>query len=441
MLTFVNLTGTSCPAAGNIAPMVDAGPDQTVAATTATLDGTVWDDFVTPVSAMWSGPGGVTFADATDVDTTATFAAPGVYTLTLTADDGTSMDSDTVMITVVSNAPPIVDAGPNQTITLPSSAALDGTVTDDGATPVTMTWTKQSGPGPVTFAPNANVEDPTASFSIAGTYVLRLTADDGVNAPVYDDVTITVDQATLLYFSTAGNVSLGLPNPDDADIYVWHGGTNYSRIFDASANGVPGTADVDALVVVDSDTFYMSFRAATTLPGPLAVDPQDVVKFDMGSWSMFLDGSNVGLTTAAENVDAFEILSGTAIAVSTTGNPDVGLATFTETDEDLLRCTGTFPAPASCAWSVYMDGSDAGIGLGQEDVDGAAVAATTGQPAFLTTDGNFTVPGLSGGDEDVLRCAALTIGAASNCTGGGWSLFFDGSANGLTDDLDAIDRP
>jgi plastocyanin len=440
MLTFVNLTGTACPAAGNIAPMVDAGPDQTVAATTATLDGTVWDDFVTPVNATWSGPGGVTFADAADVDTTATFPAPGVYTLTLTADDGTSMDFDTVDITIVSNTSPTVDAGPDQTITFPDLASLDGTVTDDGASPLTTLWTKQSGPGTVTFG-DASAVDTTASFSVAGVYVLRLTADDGVNPPVFDEVTITVQQPTLLYFSTAGNVSLGLPNPDDADIYVWHGGTNYSRFFDASANGVDSKADVDALKVVDSDTFYVSFGAATTLPVLGAVESQDVVKFDEGTWSMFLDGSAVGLDTKAENVDAFEILSATQVAVSTSGDPNVPNISG-EQDEDLLRCTsaGGFPT-ASCTWSYYLDGSDAGIGLGQEDVDGAAVAATTGQPAFVTTDGNFTVPGpLSGADEDVLRCAALTIGAGSNCTGG-WTLFFDGSANGLTDDLDAIDRP
>ena len=54
MLTFVNLTGTDCPAAGNIAPLVDAGPDASVNLPSALLDGTVWDDFVTPVSVLWT---------------------------------------------------------------------------------------------------------------------------------------------------------------------------------------------------------------------------------------------------------------------------------------------------------------------------------------------------------------------------------------------------
>jgi hypothetical protein len=52
------------------------------------------------------------------------------------------------------NQAPVVDAGPDQTITLPSSANLNGTVTDDGLPnppgTVTTTWSEVSGPGAVT---------------------------------------------------------------------------------------------------------------------------------------------------------------------------------------------------------------------------------------------------------------------------------------------------
>jgi hypothetical protein len=98
-------------------------------------------------------------------------------------------------ITVVVNTPPVVSAGADQVITLPPRGTnLDGTVTDDnlpnppGTT--TTTWTKVSGPGTVGFA-NANAVDTTASFSAAGTYVLRLTANDGALS-TSDDVTVTV---------------------------------------------------------------------------------------------------------------------------------------------------------------------------------------------------------------------------------------------------------
>lgn len=111
---------------------------------------------------------------------------------------GHSEDDDKQTITFApseENSPPVVEAGPDQTVTLPSSAILDGTVTDDGLPDplgiVTTTWSKVSGTGTVTFA-DASAVDTTASFSEAGTYVLRLTAYDG-ELIAGDDTTITVN--------------------------------------------------------------------------------------------------------------------------------------------------------------------------------------------------------------------------------------------------------
>jgi hypothetical protein len=92
------------------------------------------------------------------------------------------------------NQAPSVNAGTDQTITLPNTAPLSGTVTDDGlpASPgeVTITWSKVSGPGTVTFA-NPSAASTTATFSQAGVYVLRLTATDGALSRS-SDLTVTV---------------------------------------------------------------------------------------------------------------------------------------------------------------------------------------------------------------------------------------------------------
>ncbi len=96
------------------------------------------------------------------------------------------------------NQTPTVNAGNDQTITLPNSVSLSGTATDDGLPnpPATLatTWSKLSGPGTVNFG-NANSLNTTASFSQAGTYVLRLTANDGELSTI-DDVSITVNSAS-----------------------------------------------------------------------------------------------------------------------------------------------------------------------------------------------------------------------------------------------------
>jgi subtilisin family serine protease len=98
-----------------------------------------------------------------------------------------------------SNAAPVVNAGPDQTVTLPNNASLDGTVTDDGRPnppgTVTTTWSKISGPGTVTFG-NPNAVDTTASFSAAGSYVLSLTADDSALSSS-DEIGITVSSTSV----------------------------------------------------------------------------------------------------------------------------------------------------------------------------------------------------------------------------------------------------
>jgi hypothetical protein len=180
------------PVPVNTAPVVNAGADQTITLpAVASLVGTVTDDgrpnppgAVTTTWSKVSGPGTVTFGNASAKSTTATFSTSGSYVLRLTASDSALSASDTIAITVnpvPANTAPVVSAGPDLTITLPATAALNGTVTDDGRPNppglVTTTWSKVSGPGTVTFA-NANVKATTATFSVAGTYVVRLTASD-----------------------------------------------------------------------------------------------------------------------------------------------------------------------------------------------------------------------------------------------------------------------
>ncbi len=95
------------------------------------------------------------------------------------------------------NQPPSVDAGPDQTITLPNSANLSGVVVDDGfplGSVVAVSWSMVSGPGTVTFADPGTVET-IASFSDPGVYVLRLTASDS-RLFASDDLTVTVNPAT-----------------------------------------------------------------------------------------------------------------------------------------------------------------------------------------------------------------------------------------------------
>ena len=198
--------GTPTPTPTNTAPVVSAGPDATVTMPNAvSLQGSVTDDGLPTGSTLaiaWSkasGPGTVSFASRSAAATTATFSVAGTYVLRLRASDGALATVDTVTVVVSSgsgsgtNAAPVVSAGPDQAVTRPGAATLQGSVTDDGlptASTLAIRWSKASGPGTVRFANNASPST-TATFSLPGTYVLRLRADDGALAKA-DTVTVVV---------------------------------------------------------------------------------------------------------------------------------------------------------------------------------------------------------------------------------------------------------
>ncbi|HET9316663.1 MAG TPA: LamG-like jellyroll fold domain-containing protein, partial [Vicinamibacteria bacterium] len=230
----------------NAAPVVSAGPDQRLAypQAAASLDGTVTDDGrpLNEVHTTWgvvSGPATVAFGNASAVDTTVTFGAPGTYILRLTADDQELTASDDVSILVEpQNQAPVVNAGPELTVSI-TTAVLDATVTDDGlpfGATVSVTWSQVGGPAGAVFA-NANVVDTTVTLPDVGTYVFRLTASDTALS-AFDEVQVValpfVNQAPVVNAGADQSVTLpqnvvtltgtatddGLP-PPGALTYAW----------------------------------------------------------------------------------------------------------------------------------------------------------------------------------------------------------------------------
>lgn len=145
-------------------------------------------------------PGGLAFAPASDGSPANRFyivdrgidnnADPNII-------DGKMFEITAPGLITPGNLPPTVDAGLNQTITLPDlSVDLNGTVTDDGLPnpphAVTTQWSQVSGPCTVAFG-NEHAVDTTAGFQYAGRYLLRLDATDSeLNA--WDTVTVDVNR-------------------------------------------------------------------------------------------------------------------------------------------------------------------------------------------------------------------------------------------------------
>ncbi|MEZ4663413.1 MAG: PKD domain-containing protein [Caldilineaceae bacterium] len=194
-----------------------------------------------------------------------------------------------------SNTPPIVNAGLDQTVTLPNSASLHGAVADDGQpTPpgaVAITWSRVSGPGAAVFS-NPNALDTQVTFNVPGSYVLRLTADDS-ELFSEDDVNIIVNGSTGVEAFEARvaassddaeeqpSGSLNLTSAD-LDMLLDQGSGNTNQYVGLRFTGVAipqGAAITNAFVQFQADE-TSSTAAAIIIQGQAADNP---VTFGFGS--------------------------------------------------------------------------------------------------------------------------------------------------------------
>ena len=85
---------------------------------------------------------------------------------------------------------PAVDAGQDLSIQDTEDALLTATVSDDGVSPLSLTWSRISGPGTVDFS-HPTSPSTSAAFETAGIYELRLSATDGQGSD-FDSISVTV---------------------------------------------------------------------------------------------------------------------------------------------------------------------------------------------------------------------------------------------------------
>jgi PKD repeat protein len=345
----------------------------------------------------------------------------------------------------VANVPPTAAAGGPYSGVAGSPISFSGNATDPGADVLTFEWdfSYDAAQG---FQVEAAGRTPQYAYAQAGGYSVALrVSDDRSSTLATTTATVALRPAVTLYFSLGSSATLGGLSVANEDIVAFDG-TGFSLLFDGSDVGL-SSATIDAFAVISPSEILLSFSDARSVAGISGtVDDSDVVKFTAtslgtttaGSFSMYFDASDVGLSTSDEDVDAIELLPNGHLLLSTTGPFSVSGASGE--DEDLLEFTPTsLGATTAGAWKLYFDGSDVGLSSSDEDVDGLAVDAAGN--VYLSTTGAFSVSGLSGADEDVFVFRPTRLGPTT-AGGFGPGLFFDGSLYGLGgNDVFAIDLP
>ncbi len=421
-------TGTSLAAphvAGGLALLLNAYPNLTAEQQRAALLNSAVD--------LWtSGPDNVFGYGRVDllaaynwIRNTIAFLTP-TTTSTATSELTTYTPTPTMTQTVLTDTP-----GPSPTSTPdPTPSPMSTPTPLFTATPTpTSTSTATITPTPTnTFSPTA-----TPTLTLSPTYSPSET-------PTQTESPVAVH--FLLSLASDSSVPVGsVVGVRDEDILSFNG-VDFTMVFDGSDVGV-SKLDLDAFQILDAGTILISFNNPITLPGVGSVDDSDIVRFDAislgtttaGTFSMFFDGSLVGLDANSEDIDALALLSDGSLLVSTSGAFSV--AGVTGRGEDLLRCQGSFGSVTTCSWSLYFDGSDVGLADNGENVNGVSVGVDGN--IYLTTTNTFSVPGISGENEDVFVCTNPTTGPDTSCFYSS-VLYFDGSLWGLVgNDLDGID--
>jgi hypothetical protein len=279
-----------------------------------------------------------------------------------------------------------------------------------------------------------------------GTYTMTIWVMDD-HTPYMDDyetfqVTVTQPAQEVRYFSTtatggvigADNVQVNFTSADIVKLMrEFNGWYRYAMEFDGSDVGLELSSEgIDAFTFLPDGSILVSttgsFWVSSNYNAPgdgngtvIAGSGEDLLRFvpntlgnnTTGTWSLYFDGSDVGLSGVAENIDSVSVLSDGQILISTTGNASVPGAKAA--DEDLLAFVPTALGESTWGyWWQCFDGSDVGLSTVEENIDALAVGEYGGYPTlYLSTKGNFAVPGVAGSNDDIFVFNPTQLGGAT----------------------------
>jgi hypothetical protein len=299
------LSYTNTKNQGNNIPIANAGADQTKPLTTTmSLTGSGSDIDGSIASYSWrqmSGPSVAGIANATAATLSLTNMKVGTYMFSFQVKDNSgNTDTDYIKLTVTQpNILPVVTAGADKTITLPSNAVtLTGTASDADGSIVKYGWAKIS--GGTAILSGATTASLSATGLLAGTYVFRLTVTDNMGGKKSDDVAVTVLSAAI---NATPTVSAGVDK-------VLTLPTNYTTL--------TGTAN-------DTDGTITSYRWTKTQGGPTYYTGQykptlSVANLAEGSYTFRLTVTDNAGATSYDEVIVTVKKSSTTTTTSTTSS-------------------------------------------------------------------------------------------------------------------------
>jgi VCBS repeat-containing protein len=391
-------------------------------------DSDVEGDALTAVLQTGPTSGALTLNQDGSFDYTPNADFNGSDSFTYVANDGAlNSNPATVSITVNPvNDAPVITSTPVEEASV--NAEYQYQVTAMDAEGDAITFALDAGPAGMAMDAAGLVTWTPTLFDL-GDHTVTVSASDG-SLTGTQSYTLTVIPAGAgtdgpVFFSNVSNLvgPPGVATPyNNANIYAYDGAAYSAVLYFIDTMGFQ--ANIDGLQMVDADTFYVSFANTelTTVPGIAAVQDEDVLFYDAGTWSLYFDGTAQGLTTNGHDIDAISVVDGT-LYFSTVGNSDVG-GLGSADDGDIYSWDGS-------SFSRVFDASVVGL-PGVADIDGLTVKGTTFYMSF-NRDAGTSVPGIGTVEDE----------AVVSYDGSTWSLYFSGPGLDADDgqDIDAVHVP
>lgn len=442
----------------NSRPLADAGLDQEVAlGALAQLDGGFSSDADSdPLTYRWSliarpTDSIATLSDATAVAPSFTVDKAGLYVAQLIVNDGVLDSRPDTVVVLLSNQPPVADAGPDQDVFVGSVVALDGTGSSDpDLDPLTYAWQLVTVPtGSAAALSDATAANPTFVPDRNGDYVAELVVNDGVADSAPDSVTLsTVNRAPVADAGPDQSVTLGAlvtldgtasADPDnDFLTFAWTltarpagsaavlaNATSSAPSFTADALGFYTLELVVSDGTLESPVDQMVVTAASAANTPPVLDP-------VGNQTVAL-GAALSLTLTASDADSNPLsFFATPSPLPDGASLDAASGVFTfrpieaqigdvaltfgvsdgldsDTESIVITVTGAAPGGVTAIAGRLLDANSAAAG---QDVPVVGATVTIGgQTALTDAQGLFTIAGIPNG-EQVLEIDGATAAAA-----------------------------
>lgn len=201
----------------------------------------------------------------------------------------------------------------------------------------------------------------------------------------------------------------------------------------------PGSKEATAsadVAIDDNSVLFLSTSTGGSM-GDWYYRDEDILAYDTdsGEWHMYFDGSDVGI--GPNDINALQVNDDGSIYMSFTKSWNMAGAEGYNGPDMVYDHNVYGFLPDSLGWEtagtfvLIFDGSDVGLDRFSEDLDALYVAPSGAM--LVSTLGSYDLPNADGStmrgkDEDLLLFVPTSLGED---TAGSWSLFLDGSVEGL----------